>query len=357
MPHSDNGDYAKQLKQILESALKAASVAVYGFIEDSALRRICAGLPETIKAKYGLENARGAVAAALPYSDGIVEMPEWASSFSGPRALIARFARADWYGELRSRLKAASVAARQSLFEAGIEPGDARDWRCLANSGLPERRLALEAGLGRLGRQGLVMVPGHGSAVVLGIMLITLPINDTYTEHDSNSQPPAKLCPQPQPPAKLCPQPAKIDSVLHELCPSCGACVAACPTGALGIAEPRGSDSFEHAIVFHRERCLQNWSAIPGPLPPEIERSWGQSLYGCDRCQELCPLFRPDPTAQTERGRLGPSLPALWFIQASPAEIKERLRGSVLGRNWIPPEALVRNARLVMKHAGSRSEI
>lgn len=344
MPHSDNGDYVKQLKHILESALKTASVAIFGFIGEPALCRICAGLPETLKAKYGLENARGAVAAALPYSDGIMEMPKWARSFSGPRALIARFARADWYGELRSRLKAASEMARRSLLEAGIEPGPARDWRCLANSGLPERRLALEAGLGRLGRHGLVMVPGHGSAVVLGIMLIPLPMNGTEQDGDPRQ-------------AKLCPQPAEIKSVLHELCPSCGACVAACPTRALGLAEPRGSDSFEHAIVFHRERCLQNWSAIPGPLPPDIERSWGQSLYGCDLCQELCPLFQPDPTAQTERGRLGPGLPALWFIQASPAEVKERLRGSVLGRNWIPPEALVRNARLVLKHAGLRSEI
>ena len=37
---------------------------------------------------------------------------------------------------------------RARLAEAGIDARQAADWRCFVNSRLPEKRLALEAGLG-----------------------------------------------------------------------------------------------------------------------------------------------------------------------------------------------------------------
>jgi len=237
-------------------------------------------------------------------------------SYPGPLARIARFARADWYAELRARLQNAASRMRFRIKEGGAEPGPSRDWRYFANSRLPERRLALEAGLGMLGRHGLVMVPGHGSAVVLGILLLpaSVIVPPGFAQEPPQSGPPSASC------------------------AVCEACEEACPTGAL--SPKRG---------FVRELCLQHWSSLPGALPPAVEAVWGDRLYGCDLCQEACPLFEPDASAETSRGRLGPGLPAAWLAAAPEGEIRTALKGSVLGMRWIAIEALRRSAALVLR--------
>jgi epoxyqueuosine reductase len=305
---------------ILETSLRSAGVSAFGFLSGERLRAACAGLGEEKRARYGVERAQGAVAAALAYGEGLTPwapgsdppLGPWASGYPGPGARIARFARANWYAELGSRLALASRHARAALSEGGADPGPESDWRRLVNSGLPEKRLALEAGIGKLGRHCLLMTPDAGSAVVLGLLLLPLPLPDYG----------------------LSPASADPQGLFDPDCLSCGACVAACPTGAL-----RGDGSLD------RELCLQHWSSIPGDLPDAVDAAWGDRLYGCDLCQESCPRFRPDDSARTGRGLLGPALPASWVVAASEGEIRAGLKGSALGMSWISVEALRRNAR------------
>lgn len=297
---------------ILRSSLREAGIADYGLLGGAALREACSGLPEPLRDSLGVEAAGGAIAAALPYGEGPPSPPAWAGQ---PLARLAFFARANWYAELGARLEAAASRIRRRLREEGFEPGKRREWRYFANSRLPEKRLALASGLGRLGRHGLVMLPGPGSAVVLGLLLSPLEVE----------------------------APEAVPVRLDDACEGCGACVAACPTGALK-AVPGAPLSEGEGFV--RELCLQNWTTIPGPLPPAIEAAWGNRLYGCDACQEACPRFAPDPAAVTGRGLLGPGLSAPWLAASTEAEIKTALRGSVLGMRWIPVEALRRNAAL-----------
>jgi epoxyqueuosine reductase QueG len=322
-------EHSSLTRAAAESSLSSVGIGLFGFIGEESLREACAGLPEAARARYGVDRARSAVAAALPFGEGPLEPPKWARGMEGPLARLARFARADWYAELSARLRAAGALTREALAAAGIEAGSPRDWRYLSNSGLPERRLAVEAGLGSPGRHGLVMVPDHGSAVVLGLLLVPIPLEP---------EPGART-------ARNAPHSA-TQSALNIACADCEACVAACPTGALG----RGS--------FERRLCLQHWSSVEGRLPPAVEAAWGDRLYGCDACQEACPLFKPDPAAMTGRGLLGPGLPARFVAAAAPGELKERLRGSALGMGWISVEALARNARLVSRtFEFSRGEI
>jgi epoxyqueuosine reductase len=316
---------AEAAAKAVEASLRAAGIGIFGLVGEEVLRDACSGLTGDALTRYGIDRARSAVAAALPYGEGPTDVPEWARGMPGPLARIARFARANWYAELSARLRSAAVLARAALAAAGLDPGRARDWRCLSNSGLPERRLAVEAALGSPGRHGLVMVPGHGSAVVLGLLLIPVAIADRRIGLGG-----APLIGGGAEPTR------DAHRRISSSCESCGACVAACPTGAL-----RGGS-------FARELCLQHWSSIRGALPREIEAAWGDRLYGCDACQEACPLFAPDPSARTERGLLGPGLPAPYVAEAPPGELRERLRGSALGMGWIPLDALARNARLAL---------
>lgn len=303
---------AESLVDKLRSSLDAAGLSSYGFVSRPRLLEAAAGLDGPTRSRCGLEEARGAAVAALGYGEGPEEPPPWARGYPGPLARIGRFARANWYAELSDRLRRAASACRAASAAAGLDSGPARAWRRFVNSALPEKRLAVEAGLGEIGRNCLLLAPGRGSAVVLGVLLVPFDLPD--------SVPPAR-------------SPCSGGPSLSELCAGCGACLAACPTGAL-----RGDGTIE------RELCLQHWSSVPGELPAAVEAAWKDGLYGCDLCQEACPRYRPDPSARTDRGLLGPGLPAAWLDSASDCEIRAALRGSSLGLSWVSPAALKRNA-------------
>jgi len=306
----------------LSASLAEAGIEHYGFLGRERLLAACSGLESGLASRLGLPEAGGAIAAALRYSEGPATPPPWAQAYPGPLAGLARFARADWYGELVSRLRAAASLLRSRLEDEGLESGPPKAWRWFSNSRFPERRLALEAGLGRQGRHGLLMLPRGGSAAVLGLLLIPRAVEGLLSSPQGQAEGPAGDRSE-----------GRLE--LDADCASCGSCVAACPTGALA------GDG-----TLRRELCLQHWSSIVGPLPPAIEAAWGRRLYGCDACQEACPRFKPDQGARTALGLLGPGLPASWLVQAPEAEIRSRLGGSVLAMKWIAVGALRRNAAL-----------
>jgi epoxyqueuosine reductase len=64
--------------------------------------------------------------------------------------------------------------------------------------------------------------------------------------------------------------------------PGCRACIEACPTGAL--VEP---------MVMRMDRCIARLTYhTPHPVAPELWADMGSWVYGCDVCQEVCPLNR-----------------------------------------------------------------
>jgi len=306
----------------IDASLAEAGLSLRRPLPASELGALRSFLSPALRSRYGADAARSAFAVALPYGEGPAEPPPWARDWlavrPGPLAAIARFARANWYAELVARLRAAASLARGRLEAGSKDAGPSRGWRFLANSGLPEKRLALAAGLGELGRHGLVMVPGAGSACVLGLLLAPIAAEGRPGGEGGG--------PRREGPPRL-----------GEGCGSCRSCLEACPTGALSGAG------------YDRELCLQSWSTRPGPLPPAIEAAWGGRLYGCDACQEACPRFRPDPGSRAARGLLGPGLPASWLIEAPEAELSSLLRGSALGLGWMPKEAFRRNAALALR--------
>lgn len=115
------------------------------------------------------------------------------------------------------------------------------------HSPIDERRAAAEAGLGMLGKNGLLIHPRYGSFVFIGELLTDAP---------------------PLLPAAAAPRAPKP-------CCGCGACLRACPTGCLvGSGE-----------------CLSAITQKKGTLTAQ-EAAWvkaGGSVWGCDRCQLVCP--------------------------------------------------------------------
>ncbi|MDR0325758.1 MAG: hypothetical protein LBI19_06680 [Oscillospiraceae bacterium] len=112
---------------------------------------------------------------------------------------------------------------------------------------LPAVQAARLAGLGVVGVNGLLFVPGLGSALTIGAVLTDMPLSDGVLLTEKGGY-----------------------------CPRCGECVKRCPAGALTYQN--GARGFERAKCLAHRRQKEDWP---------LERP---GYYGCDICQDVCPM-------------------------------------------------------------------
>lgn len=116
--------------------------------------------------------------------------------------------------------------------------------------GVPCRAAATRCGLVRIGRNGFAYTREQGSWINIEAWRVD-----------------AELTPDAPDPEPLCP-------------PDCRACLNACPTQA--IVEP---------YVMRMDRCVAYLTyGAPEPVAPDLWSRMGGWIYGCDACQETCPL-------------------------------------------------------------------
>ncbi|MCE1197006.1 hypothetical protein LWX53_10980 [bacterium] len=346
---------AAELRRLLSSNLAAAGFYGHGFLSGAAFGGLLDRMrvPAEVRRRYfggraegsspaagGSPSAAGAASVAvvaLRYGEGEFGDAAAAGGFLAAEpgeasVRLARFARANWYMELSSRLQAAVAATIAQASRSGQTLPPAKAWRRLVNSSLPEKPAAVAAGLGWIGRNGLLVAargqglagPGLSSAVVLGLLLCPVDLDPPAAE---------PLAPR---------------------CGRCRRCVEACPSGALCPAGedaaapvPEGATDGE-GPSFRRESCIQHWTAAAGELPAPIEAALDGRLYGCDSCLEACPYFLTDENAATSLGRLGPALSAHRFLERDDAALRRDLAGTALDRSWMSLDAFRRNARLAL---------
>ena len=118
---------------------------------------------------------------------------------------------------------------------------------------LDERAFAVRAGLGYIGRHGLIISPLYGTRFNIGLLVTDI------------APPEAR--------------PVTLDSCP----PTCNQCIQACPTHALGAGEP-----------INVAYCL-SYLTQKANLTPEEETllQANPQLYGCDICQNACPKNKP----------------------------------------------------------------
>ena len=257
-----------------------------------------------------------------------------------PHALVAPFARRNYYREAVHRLKrvtagadepagsgdasAAGGAGPRLELRAGLRPGLRPGQRIFSNSRLPEKLLAAACGLGFLGSNSLVIAPGLGSAFVIAGVFFpagTGPASDLRRGSDA---------------------PLAGGLEAGGGCGDCRSCLEACPVGA--IAAPGAVDP---------ARCLQSLATRLEPWPAAARAAWGFRLYGCQACQDACPHNRAlSLQTPTERGVIGPSVPLRGLLGRDEEGVKLLFRGTALDRSWIPAAALLRNGLLAAGHRG-----
>jgi epoxyqueuosine reductase len=109
----------------------------------------------------------------------------------------------------------------------------------------------VEAGLGWIGRNSLLVTPGHGSFVLLGELVL----DDESDLYDEPREAPG--------------------------CGGCRRCVEACPTGAL-VPGPTGVARVDTG------RCISALTIEKGRKGGVVEPLHGW-IHGCDECQTVCP--------------------------------------------------------------------
>ena len=186
---------------------------------------------------------------------------------------------------------------------------------CVDTVPVLERYWAQQAGIGFLGRNHQLVIPQAGSMFFLG-EIVTTALSDHY------------------------------DAPMENRCGTCRRCIDACPTGALVL---------DACSVFDSKRCLsyqtiENREAIDKAVKPKL----GLSIYGCDRCQQVCPWNRfAQPTAIPE---FMPSEALLQMKRADWQQLsvdryRQLFKGSAVKRAKY--EGLMRNIRAVSEREQS----
>lgn len=245
-----------------------------------------------------LEGARSVVALVTPYGGGPEEP-------FGP-TLVAKYARGrDYHNVVGKRMRKLAKLLR----EAGHHVRPSVD-------SLPvlERAWAQRAGVGFVGKNSCLIVPGLGSHVFLSTLVT-----------DAELEPDAPMAPR---------------------CGDCALCLERCPT-----------DAFEGARALDARRCISYLTIEhDGPIDPALREGIGARLFGCDVCQDVCPFnanLREGDPAFARHPRLDDD-PAMLFAIDDEA-LSRWGEGSPLQRPR--REGLARNAALALANAGSRRHL
>jgi epoxyqueuosine reductase len=224
------------LRAEIERRRAEVSPAVMAVVD----RNLCFALPAAVAVPRSL------IVVAVPHACALVTVVVAGETVSVP--IPTTYCH---HGEIQGEVTRAVVA---SLAPAGLSA---------ARMTLPEKLLAVCAGLARYGRNNIAYVDGWGSFVELVTCVSELaPGADPWTG--------SRALPR---------------------CETCEACRRACPSGAIG------KDRF----LVRCELCLTLHNESEQPLPSWIEPAWHNCLVGCLRCQRVCPedLALRDQVAET----------------------------------------------------------
>ena len=271
-----------------------------GFVADReiAMRRIddglMDGLPWFTKARIErgtdpdelLPGARSIISLGLNYYPGTTGT---AASDSG---LVARYAQGrDYHRVMKRRMRRLVIALSE---HPTLRPsGDKLAARWYVDDGpMLDRAVAARAGLGWFGKNGNILNPTYGSWLLLGQIVTNLQLEP--------------------------------DAPLSKTCGQCTRCMPACPTDA--IVAP---------YVVDNRRCISYLTIEhKGAIPSDLRTAMGTWVFGCDICQEVCPVNRKaKATKDPNFGRRDlTALDLIELLDMTETQFRERFAGTPMMR-------------------------
>ena len=263
-----------------------------------------------------------------------------------PRGRVSRYAWGDDYHEvIKPKLQQFAVWLREYAHGepvgAGVEQG--RDGelastradletRIFVDTGrMVDRAVAQRAGLGWYGKNTNILTKGWGSWVFLAEIVTNLPL--------------------------------AVDTPIKASCGHCEICLHACPTQALPAP-----------YVLDNTRCISYLTIeLRGSIPLELRPLMGNLIFGCDICQQVCPVnqvvekrlgFRangahPVSMRQHEEFRprvgIGSSPELIPLLSLTDEQFRERFRLSPIRRT--KRRGLLRNVCVALGNSGDRQAV
>ena len=176
-----------------------------------------------------------------------------------------------------------------------------------------DKAWAQRSGLGWIGKHTNLINPGLGSYFFIGEIIVSasLAADDPISDH----------------------------------CGSCTACIDACPTDA--IYRPYAVDA---------NRCISYWTIEHrgDDIPEELSRQFGNWIFGCDICQEVCPWNKFRRPARDERYRPRPGITDTALSEWTELDLeafRRRFRKSAVKRARF--EGFARNVRIAARNEQS----
>ena len=253
-----------------------------------------------------LTGARSIISLAMSYLTG-----EPKPTGQGPHGKIGRYAWGDDYHQV--------MKARLGQFVDGLSAAVGRPIksRIFVDDGpMNDRAAAERAGVGWFGKNTNILTPSHGSWVLLGQVITDLELEP--------------------------------DRPLSKTCGECVMCIDACPTGA--IVAP---------YVVDNSKCISFLTIeLRGPIPREMRILVGDWVFGCDICQDVCPVNikaapGQEPAFQQRHDFAAPDLIPL--LDLDDDEFRERFRNSPIKR--AKRSGLQRNVCVALGNIGDPAAI
>lgn len=276
----------------LDAWLAAGRQGQMSWMEDTAEVRKDPRNPSMV------DSAKSVIVMAAPYARAV--------SFRGPPpADVAKYALGrDYHNVLSKRANRIARLLRSAGHSARV---------AVDSKPVFERAWAERAGIGFVGKNCCLIVPGIGSHVLLACVVTTAEL-----EHDAP---------------------------IARRCGSCTRCLDACPTQA--FVEPRVLDArrcISYLTIEHR-----------GAIPEQHRSAIGSWLFGCDVCQDVCPYNETKGATQHTMEAFVPG--ARWsgrevadFLTMDDEAFANWATGSPLKRAG--SEGLARNASIVLGNRG-----
>jgi epoxyqueuosine reductase len=173
---------------------------------------------------------------------------------------------------------------------------------CVDSAPILERSFAASSGMGFMGKNTMLIRPGHGSYFYLAEILTTANLEFLSMERMENQ------------------------------CGTCKRCMDSCPTGAL-----------EKPFYLDASKCISYLTIEhKGGTQPGMGRKMGNCFFGCDRCQEVCPFNDTESSIEVQL----PPIDA--FLQMNDKEFGERFGRTAFARVGL--EKLQSNIQAIKAH-------
>ena len=252
-----------------------------------------------------LEDAQSIISLACSY------LGDSADSSDTLNGRIARYSWGDDYHRVLKKRIADFCADLSELVDIELK------LRIFVDDGpMNDRAAARRSGVGWVGKNTNILTPSHGSWVLLGQVITNLPLPS--------------------------------DLPLKKSCGNCVRCIDDCPTGA--IVAP---------YVIDNKRCISYLTIeLKGVIPRDLRPLMGDWIFGCDICQDVCPVNLKALPGHLEefKQRNGFSTPELVpILEMDQVTFSDKYKNSPIKRTKLV--GLQRNACVALGNNGDKKAI